>query len=252
MRDLYFCGDVHGKFRELIFKATQKYKIEHSDILVLGDFGIGFHKQEYYIQEYNRSKKKLEKYDLVIHVMRGNHDDPSYFDEPIKLDFPRLHFLSDHKVYNICDRKIYVVGGANSTDIIYKTFSGEEKRRIEGIDWWSDEDIKRIPNSDLPASVDIIVSHSAPISFEPVVKRFDETPLDQYEKILDERKYLSEILNNVRADYWFYGHYHHYYSGSYGELLYRCLPELEFYLAPESKNKNPQGKEEINNGTENV
>ena len=239
MRDLYFCGDIHGKFRELIFKATQKYKIEHSDIIVLGDFGVGFHKQEYYVQEYNRVLKKLEKYDLNIHVLRGNHDDPSYFTDKPKLDFPRLHFLVDHKVYEICGRKLYIVGGANSTDIVCGDF-----KRTEGVDWWRDEDIKRIPVSDLPNKVDIILSHSAPISFEPVVKRFEETPLYQYEKILEERKYLSEILKNVVADYWFYGHYHHYYSGSYGELLYRCLPELEFYLAPEPKNHNPQGKEE--------
>ena len=64
-----------------------------------------------------------------------------------------------------------------------------------------------------------------------------------YEKILEERKYLGEILGKVKTDYWFYGHYHHYYSGTYNEVMYRCLPELEFFLAPEPKNNNPQGHE---------
>lgn len=234
LRDLYFVGDVHGKYRELIFRATQKYKIEHADIIVLGDFGVGFNKKEYTIQEYNRSLKKLEKHDLCIHVLRGNHDNPEYFKDPLPLDFPRLHFLEDHKVYEICDRKIYVVGGANSTDIV---------DRVKDKDWWEGEDIIRVPESSLPRRVDIIATHTAPLTFEPVIMKFDETPVWQYEKILEERKYLGEILGNVKTDFWFYGHYHHYYSGTYNEVMYRCLPELEFFLAPEPKNNNPQGHE---------
>lgn len=242
LRDLYFVGDVHGKFRELIFRASQKNKIENADIIVLGDFGAGFHKKEYMVQEYNRSKKKLEKYDLNIHVLRGNHDNPEYFRDPIPLDFPRLHFLEDHKVYEICGRRIYIIGGANSTDITYRDITGKVRERIEGVDWWSGEDIVRVPESELPRRVDIIATHSAPLSFEPVAMKFDETPLWQYEKILEERRYLDSILKSIRTDYWYYGHYHHYYSGTYNGVLYRCLPELEFFLAPEPKNDNPQGK----------
>ena len=42
MRDLYFCGDIHGEFRTLVWTALEKYRIKNSDIIVLGDFGMGF------------------------------------------------------------------------------------------------------------------------------------------------------------------------------------------------------------------
>lgn len=242
MRDLYVVGDVHGNYRELIFRATQKYKTEHADLLILGDFGIGFNKPEYMNQEYNRSKGKLEKHDITINVLRGNHDDPSYFKEPKKLDYPRLHFLEDGKVYDLCSRSVFIIGGANSTDIEYTDSFGNHKHRIEGKDWWPGEDIERINIENLPSKVDVIASHAAPISFEPVVKKFEETSIEQYEKILEERKYLQTVLKEVVADYWYYGHYHNHFSGSYGNLLYRCLPPLEFFLVPEPENKNPQGE----------
>ena len=45
MRDLYFCGDIHGEFRTLVWTALEKYRIKNSDIIVLGDFGMGFDKK---------------------------------------------------------------------------------------------------------------------------------------------------------------------------------------------------------------
>lgn len=232
MRDLYVVGDVHGKWRELVYKAAESYKIINSDILVLGDFGVGFEKPKYLDDQYKRITKRLENNDLNIHVLRGNHDNPEYFKEG-KPDFPRLHFLEDNKVHNLCERRVFIVGGANSTDIT---------ERIKDIDWWEGEDIVRISTHDMPRRVDVIATHSAPLAFDPVVHRFEETPPEQYEKILDERRYLGEILNYVKTDLWYYGHFHKSYSGTYNGTMYRCLSELEFLLVPEPKIDNPQGE----------
>lgn len=250
-KDLILVGDVHGQYRELIYRLTKRYKIENAEVLVLGDFGIGFHKPGFMEDEYNWSKEKLEESDININVLRGNHDDPAYFKEPKPLDFERLHFLEDHKVYNLAGRDVYVVGGANSVDIVYTdSLTGKEKRREEGVDWWKDEDIVRINKNNLPIKVDIIATHTAPLSFDPITERLDQTPVEQYEKILEERRYLDEVLKNVNTDYWYYGHFHKTFSGSYGKILYKCLTPLEFYTAPEHKESNPQG--ELNEGDETV
>lgn len=237
MNDLYVIGDVHGQYKELIFRLVQRYKIRDSNVLVLGDFGIGFDKTMPDL--YKWSSKKLEENNIEIDVLRGNHDDPEYFDG--EHDYPRLKFLKDHEVYNLADHDVYIIGGANSTDINYIDEFGKEKHREEGVDWWPGEDIVK-KKEGLPVRVDIIATHSSPLIFDPIIIRPKFTTEEQYEKILEERKYLDFILKEVKADYWYYGHYHFPYSGSYGSLLYRCLPPLEPYMCPKKKEHNPQGK----------
>jgi hypothetical protein len=72
------------------------------------------------------------------------------------------------------------------------------------------------------------------MSFEPVIQRFPETPEEQYLKIVKGREYLDTVLKEVTCSNWYYGHYHHYYSGSYGNVRYRGLGELEFYEQPKN------------------
>ena len=235
--DLYVVGDVHGQYKELIFRITQKYKIQDAHIVVLGDFGIGFDKTMPDL--YKWSEKKLEDQNIEINVLRGNHDNPEYFDG--EHDYPRLKFLKDHETYNLANHDVYIIGGANSTDIEYTDELGRKKHRIEGEDWWPEEDIIR--KKELPLRVDIIATHSAPLAFDPIPQRYDNVTEAQYNKILEERKYLDHVLKEINADYWYYGHYHSSFSGSYGKLLYRCLPPLEFFMVPIKKEHNPQGKE---------
>lgn len=250
MNDLYFCGDIHGRYRELVWTVCEKNNLHDSDILVLGDFGVGFTNDMDDL--YKKTEKKLEKNNITISAIRGNHDDPKYFKDSTKYSYPRLKFLEDHKIYEINGRTIYVIGGANSTDAnLSKDYSGSiVDRKIETEirlrkhklpTWWEDECVeKKLTN--LPLKVDIIVSHCAPLNFDPVSIRTSEISVSQFEKIIDERKYLEYVLNEIRADYWFYGHYHKSYTGTYNQLLYRCLKELELFSAPEHKETNPQGE----------
>ena len=224
-RRLFFVGDIHGEFKKLIWEATQQYKIQDADLVVLGDFGVGFDNK--LKADYERAKKKMEKYGIEVYTIRGNHDNPDFFKDDdseksiqLKTTYPKIHFLADHRVYNIGGKEIYTVGGGGSTDIIFRT---------PGKNWWSGEYIEERPIKDLPGHVDIIISHEAPLTFEPIITRFEETPEEQYQKILSGRKYLEIILKEVRCKEWYYGHYHQHYSGAYGEVLYKGLGINEFY-----------------------
>lgn len=221
-RRLIFVGDIHGDFRKMIWKATEQYEIKGADIVVLGDFGVGFDNR--LKNDYKRALKKIEKFDLEIYTIRGNHDNPDFFngkkEEELLELYPKIHFLKDHTLYKIAGKDIYTVGGGGSTDISNRT---PEKN------WWKEEYIEEIPLKDIPKYSDIIISHEAPLSFEPVISRFPETPEEQYEKILKGRRFLEDVLKECRCKYWFYGHYHSHYSGSYGEVLYRGLEIQEFY-----------------------
>ena len=241
MNDLYFCGDIHGDYKEFIWAITRRFGIRNSAVVVVGDFGVGFDNTMNDL--YSWSSKRLEDTNNTIYVLRGNHDDPEYFKSEDKYSFPRLRFLEDHKVYTIAGRTIYIIGGANSTDITYR-LELNQKLAARGKDrrvWWEGEDLIK-KYDDLPTKVDIIATHTAPLSFAPVIKKYEETPLWQYQKILEERKYLDHVLTEVNAKYWIYGHYHSSYSGSFGNLLYRGLGIMEFYECPPIEDENPQGE----------
>ena len=236
-RLLIFCGDIHGELKELVYKLAEQYKIENADVVILGDFGVGFDKT--LDDTYNRIKKRLNKNDINLYTIRGNHDDPSFFINP--KNYPRLEFLEDHKVYNISGRKIYTIGGANSTDIEDRLKDNEIRKKKHKLPcWWEGEVIDKKYN-DLPGRVDIIISHEAPLCFEPVVRR-EFLPDYQLKNIVESRKYLNYVLDSINTDYWFYGHYHKSYAGSYNNVVYRCLGIMELFEAPNKITHNPQGK----------
>lgn len=231
-RGLIFCGDVHGYFEKLVWTITVRYKIKNSSVVVCGDFGVGFESKKHLNNLYKHCKKRLEESDITIYVARGNHDDPDYFKNPEKYNYERLKFLEDHKVYNIENKKVYVIGGANSVDYRWRIDWNNEpshKERNKKV-WWEDEDVVKLPIEKLSTNtVDIIVSHEAPLSFSPIISRPEGLDTFQYNKILECRNYLNDILKTMSTKYWFYGHYHTSYSGSYNNTIYKCLDELELF-----------------------
>lgn len=241
MRNLVFCGDIHGELETFVWTAVDRYKITEADIVILGDFGVGFDNSLKNL--YSKVEKKLEKADITVYALRGNHDDPEYFKEESNYSFPRLRFMEDYKIYELAGRTILPIGGAHSTDIVSRKKNNEkwEQERKDRREWWEEEPVSERPMEELPRKVDIIASHTCPISFEPIASRFDDTPVEQYEKILKERNYLESVKDYVNFDLWMYGHYHDSFSGSSGKFMYRGLGIMELYEAPEKKNQNPQG-----------
>ena len=227
---LLVSGDIHGELRKLVWNVSNKVLISNIPeihVIVAGDFGVGFGNPGAMDVLYNTVKSKLEKYNIYVYAVRGNHDDPSYFDGTH--DYPRLKFLKDHEVYEICGKKIYPIGGANSVD---KADRIEKNLEAEGYGskkrWWWEGEAPVEKYKDLPDNVDIVISHEAPISFEPVIVRKTED-LDLWGKILSARRYLDYVLNNVRLDWWIHGHYHQSTSGSFGQVKYRGLDIDELF-----------------------
>ena len=230
MKNLVLVGDIHGQFREMIWRAMYKYNLENTDIIVLGDFGA---MDKSWKSDYFRLQKKLDKKQLHIWVLRGNHDNPEFFTGDV--NFPYLTLMKDGETYEISGVSCLVLGGACSTDIVWRQEYNKKNPKKQKI-WWEGEDIIRFPIKNLSGKVDLILSHEAPLSFDPVSVRFPETPSWQYQKILDSRKYLDEILKNITCSYWFYGHYHKHITGSFGNVLYKGLAELDFYDFRKNKN----------------
>ena len=237
MKTLYICGDIHGELVPLVNDAAKE--IKDAAILIVGDFGAGFGGTT---ESYKKIEKNLEERDIELYAIRGNHDDPSWFIDGSH-DLPRLKFLKDHTLIDLCGYSIYPVGGATSVDIDLPDFSGKTRRqrnndlikyRSHKRVWWPEEVIDTSVET-FPIKVDIIVSHDAPLGFEPIPTRTEYMSLETWNSVLEGRKYLDKVLKEINCKRWFYGHHHKSYSGHVGDLLYRCLGIQELYQVPEKE-----------------
>lgn len=218
-RQLWICGDIHGEVSGLVRNAVNR-GISCADILVVGDFGAGFGRPKSMDVAYGKVKAALEKNDICIYTVRGNHDDPAFFDG--KHDYERLHFLPDHYIIEFCGKKIYPIGGAVSADIdLVDPLTRKSRRMVNDAlvrygsskrVWWPDEAPTHIVDG-LTASADIVVSHEAPLSFDPPLVRADNVRDETWQKIVESRKYLDCVLHAIKPALWFYGHYHKHFDG---------------------------------------
>lgn len=225
-RQLWICGDIHGEVSGLVRDAVNR-GISRADILVVGDFGAGFGRPKSMDVAYGKVRAALEKNDICLYTIRGNHDDPAFFDG--RHDYERLHFLPDHHIIELCGKKIYPIGGAVSADIDFVDPLTRKSRRMVNDAlvrygsskriWWPDEapSAGSVPSASsgtlFPECVDIVVSHEAPLSFDPPLVRADHVRDETWQKIVESRRYLDCVLHAIKPALWFYGHYHKHFEG---------------------------------------
>ena len=112
-------GDIHGNFNQLVFKLCIQYQLTDTLLIVAGDCGFGFEKKEYYEQIVRRNAKRMNQANNWIVFVRGNHDNPAYFDGAM-LNFKRFVAVPDYSILQVCNHTILCVGGAISIDRIYR------------------------------------------------------------------------------------------------------------------------------------
>ena len=78
-KNVVVCGDIHGEFNAVIYKLCVQYQMIDTVLIIAGDCGFGFDKPGYYDNVYNRNSSRLSKANNWVVMIRGNHDDPAYF-----------------------------------------------------------------------------------------------------------------------------------------------------------------------------
>lgn len=224
-------GDIHGKYDEIL-NFINKYGIENAAIIIAGDFGIGF---KHPLAENSKLKKfneKLKESNTTIFVVRGNHDDPSYFYSQ-KNNTSHIKFVSDYSVLNLNDINILCVGGAVSIDRTQRKKYTEGRGR----DWWYDEVFKlNIEKIKTLKDIDVVITHSAPHFAYPYIKKdFDEwSKKDEFLKndIESERNDITNLYNTLieknEIKKWYYGHFHSHNEMYYDNTQFVCLNINDF------------------------
>lgn len=210
---LYITGDTHGRF-ERVERFCERFGTSREDILIiLGDAGINFSGGRH-----DRMKKSfLETLPITIFSIHGNHEQRPYTIESYqeKLwhggkvyyeeEFPNLLFAKDGEVFDLNGKQSIVMGGAYSID--------KRMRLMYGYGWWPDEqpsqEIMRDVEQKLDElgwKVDVVLSHTTPLKYEPVevfLPGVDQSQVDKTTEV-----WLDGIEDRMEYEKWYCGHYH--------------------------------------------
>jgi predicted phosphodiesterase len=185
-------GDIHGKINQYK-QLTNKYP----ETICVGDFG--FKKQwDWLINDSN--------IDSVYHkINMGNHDYIPY----VNCNYS----LGNWSYY----KDIFTIRGADSIDKMY---------RIEGLNWFRDEEISYLKSYEILEAYErikpkIVVTHDCP-------QIISEIEFNIYDKSIT-RNLLQELFLIHQPNLWIFGHHHESIKKEIKNTIFICLNELETF-----------------------
>jgi DNA repair exonuclease SbcCD nuclease subunit len=256
---LLFLGDIHGKFNYLKW-YIQDYKLENCTIYQVGDFGIGFTTEFNDMNILGDLNNFLKEHNIQLYAIRGNHDNPYFFDGHLSNYFENLHLLEDYTTINVNGTKILGVGGAVSVDRRPRLREMLEASKYgKSIELHWENEIFTLNEDKLKTfeNIDIVVTHTSPDFCSPInktgfgylVENFAKNDINLYEDLRTERDLvtkMSEILKEKnKPDFWFYGHFHNNWSENIDGVNYRLLNINEFYEYKNWKDYTPEWENDL-------
>ena len=241
-KSIVVSGDIHGDFNALVDKCCGQYSMTDTLIIVAGDCGFGFQKPDYYEGLYMRLSSKLSKANNWVVFVRGNHDNPSYFDGKL-VNYKRWKAVPDYTILKACGHTILCVGGATSVDRSwrwYENYIDQGLGKLNPYVYWPDEhavyDEAKLDAINETCAIDVVITHTAPSFCEKQSRQDIQGWLVKDEDLLDDIKAERRTIDNIHAylyahshplTYWFYGHFHESWHSEIDGVKYNMLDCME-------------------------
>ena len=239
-------GDIHGDFEALVDKCCIQYSMTDTLIIAAGDCGFGFHWSGYYKDIYMKVSNRLSKANNWVVFIRGNHDNPSYFNGQ-QVNHKRWKAVPDYSVLKACGHTILCVGGAISVDRSWRkremygmTVVCEEDKRLEMSYYWPNEapvyDEAKLAAINEVCAIDVVVTHTAPSFCEKQSRAEIQNWLIKDEDLLQDIKAERKVMDKIQAylyahshpvNQWYYGHFHQSWHSKIDGIKYNMLDCLE-------------------------
>lgn len=236
-QDVYVIGDIHGDFDSLI-RNIKKYEGLHTCVIIAaGDIGLGFTRISHYQEIFEQINNLCLERHIQLYLIRGNHDDPSYFTEE-KINFTNVKSIPDYSVISVGDTHILCIGGSISIDrksrlendkyrmklakTFNPTFSKKELKEICYPSYWTneipiynEEALDELNNMGL--NIQYVITHSSPhFAFKKNkngISSFLKKDKSLGSDLDAERQVFTQIYHKLKADNhllngWIYGHFH--------------------------------------------
>ncbi len=243
-KSIVVSGDIHGDIVPLVNKCCVQYGMTDTLIIVAGDCGFGFERPDYYEAIYKRCSNKLSSRNCWLAFVRGNHDNPAYFNtRPIK--HRRWMTLPDYTVIKACGHTILCVGGATSIDRMRRTEAKQYRLHREDAPfmpnvYWPNEqpvyDEKKLGVINEKCAIDTVITHTSPsfceLSSHFALEDWAMNDNELMEDVKHERKVMDDLYNYLYikchpVSYWYYGHFHESWHAKIDDVMFHMLDIME-------------------------
>lgn len=211
-------GDTHSSLERFEASNLTVRNPENTGIIVLGDFGANYYlnKRDAYFKE------RVSQLPYTFYLVRGNHearpqDIPlmeTLYDSSVKGEvyweprYSNIRYFKDGGFYTINNKTVLTIGGAYSVDKYYRLankwqwFPNEQLNENERFQIY-EHLLTYLKNS----SVDFVLTHTAPIKFEPVELFLSCINQEEVDKSMEN---WLQTIHDVLPDSccWLFGHYH--------------------------------------------
>ena len=248
---LVVCGDIHGDFNLLVNKICVQYQLKDTVVIVAGDCGFGFERSGAYKNMVSRNSKRMNEANNYVLFIRGNHDNPAYFDGRTFVH-KRFIAIPDYSIVKANGHIVLCIGGAISIDRSHRIAAWEQNQKKNNRKtnetkdifapnyYWEDE--KPIYDKDILTHIvmenriDTVVTHTAPSFCELQSKTGLESWVGNdnllMKDVQKERTTMDEIYDTLKDQpitHWCYGHFHQSWHSSIGGILFKMLDIMELY-----------------------
>lgn len=220
-------GDTHGLIADRIQNIAH-YPPEETALIILGDAGFNFYLNKTDI----KLKRTINALGYRIYCLRGNHEERPekvagihpYMDEDVnglvlkETEYDNIRYLMDGGKYNISGLRTVCIGGAYSVDKWYRLSRAGVNSKLDPdylnskkTGWFPDEQLTEEEMSQIENSVkgkifDLVLTHTCPISWEPIdlfISGLDQSTVDK-----SMENWLEGFKNKIEWKIWLFGHYH--------------------------------------------
>jgi hypothetical protein len=218
-KGILIVGDIHGDWGQLNRLIQKK---DPKEVWVVGDFGhwpsFEVRKATMYGQK-DWSNTGVKVGNTVVRWCDGNHEDHDDLDNRGRIGRATGIQMYTNVMYQprgsfsiLPDgRRILWYGGAQSID---------KELRTPGLNWFHREipcEIEwQLALSYPEDSIDIVISHTCPKSWEP-------DPMKPLKCLDPTRQHLQDILEKYKPSLWYHGHWHKEASGVSGDTNWVSL-----------------------------
>ena len=255
--------------QESVFKQVKEFLKSDAPVFILkGYAGTGKttmvrHIVNYISQSLNkepclmaptgRAAKRMSEANNRILFIRGNHDNPAYFDGRT---FAHKRFLAipDYSVVKANGHTILCIGGAVSVDRSYRLEAWEQNQKklqkfgyksndtdlLTPNYYWSDEapkfDKEILTQILVENTLDTVITHTAPSFCELQSKSglgsWAVRDASLLYDVQQERSSMDAIFNALKGQsitHWCYGHFHQSWHSPIEGTLFKMLDIMELY-----------------------
>lgn len=252
----YVLGDLHGAV-DTLRGGIKSRKLSDCNLIIAGDIGLGFSSYKVHLQEYQYLNKFLQSCNIELIVLRGNHDDPAYFNRDTNIDehflMSNVKVIPDYTVVSVNRENALLIGGATSIDRKYRI--RERKTRINqwlsyhpkltyaeadnmfSKGYWegeqpflSTDSIDELTEDGILIST--VITHTCPSFAFPQTKKGVEEWMAYDNKLADDLDkergtmdaiyaYLKDKGHEIKE--WVYGHYHTHHQSEYENVIFTTL-----------------------------